>query len=868
MNQQSPKWADRFLEWFCDPVLLEEIQGDLHETFSQKCKDSGSKLASLQFIWLVLRSFRYSVIKMNYPFKNSTFIMANNYLKIAFRNMFKYKVYSAINILGLALGISATIIIILFARYELTYDHWHENSENTYMVYKERITPNGLQPTYDTWVPLLQQLKSDFPEIVNGTRLYNDSDITIAIGDTRFTEDIYYVDESYFEVFDFPLSDGNNHKPFTNMNSVVISQEIAEKFYGGENAIGKELTIESTFITSYIVSGIMREYPGNAFVANGIVVQIESTPGYEEVAREWGTSFIYTFIVLPENMNPEILEAKFPDFIKAIWDEETQARTNFRLLPLHRSYDTFIGDSSDSYILVYIAFGIILIASINFMNLSTARSLERAKEIGVRKIMGAQKTQLIYQFLSEALLLTAISLVIAVLLTELVIPTINVLFGFTLVLDYLGNPYTIPVLLGFGLSLGLLSGSYPAFFLSNFKAIESIKGYVKSKTGSYNLRNVLVVVQFTLSIILIIGTLIITDQINYMKTTDHAFNKENLIVIPLSAGDFEDEEGVQQEIDAFRIEVRKYNAVTSVTTSRHVPGRWSGSNTFVRPGGFEGNPMRMRYTYMDAGFFSTYEIELLEGPGFLPDTEGDQRESVVINIAAMRAFGWDNIENKTIAMGSSGNFKVNVVGLIKDFNYESLRDEVQPILHFHRVPTNGTHRYISVRTANQNFNETLSFIKGKWGLLKTNKEFDYFFVDDDMKAMYANEDRLLKMVTVFSLLSIFVSCLGLFGLSSYIIDRKRKEIGIRKVLGASSARISALISYGFTKLVIIAFIIAAPIAYLLMSRWLEDFAFKIDIEPIVFIITIAISIIIAWTTVSIKAIQAALANPVDSIRDE
>ena len=545
MNKQPPVWANRLLEWFCDPSLLEDIQGDLHETFHYKCQTKNSRLASLQFIWLVIRSFRFGAIKINYPFKNSTFIMVNNYLKIALRNIFKHKVYSAINVLGLALGIGATIIIILFARYELTYDQWHENSENTYMLYKERLTPNGLQPTYDTWVPLLGQLRSDFPEIENGTRLFNDSDLIVAIDETRFTEDVYYVDPGYFEVFDFPLTQGNNDKPFNNMNSVVISQAIAEKFYGSENAIVKELTIDSDNNTSYIVSGVMHKYPGNASVANGIVVQLESNSAYEEVAREWGSSFIFTYLLLSPENSTQQLETKFPEFIKAIWDEEVQARTNFRLLPLHRSYDTFIGDSSDSYILMYIAFGIILIASINFMNLSTARSMERAKEIGVRKIMGAQKNQLVYQFLSEALLMTFISLVIAILFAELIIPTINNLFTISLVLDYFGNPYTIPIILGFGLSLGLLSGSYPAFFLSNFKIIESIKGNLKTKFGRFNLRNVLVVLQFTISIMLIIGTLIITGQINHMKTTDHAFNKANLIVVPLSEGDFEDEEGAQ-----------------------------------------------------------------------------------------------------------------------------------------------------------------------------------------------------------------------------------------------------------------------------------------------------------------------------------
>ncbi len=791
--------------------------------------------------------------------------MIRNYLNIAVRNILKHKVYSTINVVGLAAGIAATIVIVLFARYELTYDQFHTNSENIYLVYKERVTPNGLQPTYDTWVPMLEQMQSDFPEIENGTRIFFNGGATINIDETTFTENIYYVDPGYFEIFDFPLAQGNNDKPFSNVNSVVISKELAAQFFGNADPIGKSLQIDHQ--VTYIVTGVLDDYPPNAFWENGIVVPIKSFPRYEEFQEQWGSSFISTLIMLPPNYDPMALEAKFPDFIKSVWDEEVQQRTNFRLLPLHESYNTFVGDNSDSYILLYIALGIIIIASINFMNLSTARSMERAKEIGMRKVMGAQRKQLIAQFLSEAVLMTTTALILGVLAAEMTLPRINEMFAMQLEIPYLDEPISIVILLAFGLVVGFLSGSYPAFYLSNFKILSAIKGLF-SKGGGVNLRNSLVVLQFTLSIMLIIGTMVIADQIKYMKGADLAFNKDNLMVIPVSAGDFEDTEGAQERIQTFRNEISRHNSVVATTTSRHVPGRWSGSNAFVRPEGFEGNPLRMRFTYLDAEFFNTYQISLIEGPGFLPDTEGDQRQKVVINQAAMKAFGWETITDKALVLGSSGRFRVEVVGLIEDFNYETLQAEVAPILHFHRVPTNGTHRYITLRTSSDQFSETLEFIESKWDVLGATRDFEYFFVDDDMAQMYALEDRLLTMVSIFSILSIFVTCLGLFGLSSFIIEKRRKEIGIRKVLGASSTGIAILISSNFSKLVIVSFILAAPLAYIIMNQWLDGFAFHTSVSWTVFALAIIVSLGISWLTVSIKSLKAAIANPVDTIREE
>lgn len=787
--------------------------------------------------------------------------MLRTYLTIAVRSLLKRKVNSSINILGLALGIAAAIVIVLFARNELTYDQYHENSDRTYLVYKERITPNGVQPTYDTWAPLLDRLKSEYPEVELGTRL-NYTGISLEVGNQRFEETCYYIDPSYFEVFDFPLEKGDPNRPFSQKNSMVISQEVATRLFGDADPIGQSVRVN--FEQVYTVSGVLKDFPPNSFVGSEILLPIESNPRFAEFRDDWGGSFLLTFITIPPNADQATLVNKFPDLIKNIWDEEVASRTNFRLLPLRDTYETFVGDTSDSYVLLYVALGIILIAVTNFMNLSTARSMERAREIGMRKVLGAAKSQVAVQFLCESSIISFLALGLGVVLAEAVIPSVNALYDLELFIPY-SEPLVIPGLVVFGLLLGILSGSYPSFFLSNFKILESLNSTFNRKMSGVKVRNVLVVFQFMLSILLIVGTLTIARQLSYIKNADLAFNKDNLVVIPVAEQDFEDRDEARIRLATFRQELAKYPTIESVTSSRHVPGRWSGSNLFVRPEGWEGDPMRMRFTYMDANFFDSYEITLLDGPGFLPDSEGDQRESAIINEAAMRAFGWTNIQDKNLMIGDN---RIRVVGLIEDFNYETLRSEIDPIIHFHRAPSNATHRYLTLRTNEENLPETLAFMEEKWGLLDPGRPFDYFLVAEDFRELYANEDRLLAMVKVFAFLSIFISCLGLFGLLSFHLDKRKKEIGIRKILGASTARLAMLITNEFTRLIVVSFIIACPLAYYFMNRWLDDFAYHVQVGWQVFVLALVLTTGLALLTVSFKTIKAANANPVEAIQEE
>ncbi len=787
--------------------------------------------------------------------------MFKTYLKVAIRSLLKRRVNSLINISGLALGIAAAIVIVLFAKNELTYDQHHKNSDNTYLVYKERVTPNGIQPTYDTWAPLADRLTTDFPEVSLGTRLYQTS-ISMEVGNQRFEEECYYVDPNYFKVFDFPLAQGNNNQPFENKNSVVLSKDMAYKLFGNSSPIGQEIRVN--FSQIYTVSGVMEEYPQNGFVGEEILIPLESDPDFSEFQNEWNGSFLFTYISLNPNADELALSAKFPDLVKNIWDEEVASRTNFRLLPLHDTYDTFVGDTRDSYILLYIALGIILIAVTNFMNLSTARSMDRAREIGMRKVLGAAKSQVAIQFVCEAILVSFMALGLGLAIAGLALPSINALYDMDLNIPFLSEPLAIPLLLIFGLIIGVLSGSYPSFVLSNFRILESLNNVFNKKISGLRIRNVLVVLQFSISVLLIVGTITIARQISFIKSADMAFNKENLVVIPVAERDFEDRDEARVKLATFKDELSKYNSVHSLTSSRHVPGRWSESNLFVNPEGWQGDPMRMRYTFMDAKFFDSYQIKLLDGPGFLPDTETNQRESVIINEAAMKAFGWSDIENKNLEIGRN---KIKVVGLINDFNYETLRSEIDPVLHFHRIPSNAAHRYLTLRTDAENFQETLAFMEAKWNILDPDRPFSYFFVEQDFQQLYANEDRMLSMVKVFALLSIFISCLGLFGLLSFHLDKRKKEIGVRKILGASATGLTLLISNEFVRLIVVAFVIACPLAYYFMNGWLNDFAYHIEVGWQVFVLALILTTGLAFLTIAYKTIRAANANPVESIQE-
>lgn len=792
--------------------------------------------------------------------------MLKNYIKIAIRNVLKRKGYSAINIFGLSVGVAATIILSLYAYNELTYDTFNEHAEDIYMVYKERITPSGTQNSFDTWVPLKDELVSSFPSVANATRLYNNR-IWVESEDKKFQESVTYTDESLFNMFSFRLTEGDNQNPFPDLHSLIISKEMAVKYFGNQRALGK--TLRLNFEQDYVVSGVLEEIPENSSVQMDFAIQIQSDPSYADFEQNWGTSFLTTYVLLRPDTNREELETGFSEFITKIWDSETADRTNFKLLPLLEVNNSRNNSFRYAYIHLGIALVIILIACINFMNMATARSMERAREVGMRKALGAVRSQLIYQFLGEAFVLSFISVAAGILLTELALPYFNQLYNVSLNLDLLGTPLVLLTLIGLALALSLCAGSYPAFYLSRFSTIESLRGKLSNKPGGSGLRQGLTVTQFAVTVSLIIGTLVVSSQINYMKNADLGFEKENTVAIQVASNDFDNPEQAAGRLETFKQEIGKLNSVISVSSSEDIPGSWSNSFTFAIPEGWTNdNPMRVRYSFMDHNFFSTYGIELNEGRNFREGSETDQSERVIVNESALKDFGWDTGVGKLIGLGSSGSRKLEVIGVVEDYNFQSLQNSVAPILHVYRQPDNGVHNFVSVRISSTNIASTLALLGEQWNLLDPTREMNYFFVDENFNQLYQRQEQLAAIAGSFSTLAIVVACLGLLALVSLTVQQRKKEIGVRKVLGASTGRILAIISKDYMKLVSAGYIVAIPISWYMMNKWLENYAYHIDLGLGVFLLAGIITILLSLAIVIFEAAKAAWMNPVDSLRSE
>lgn len=791
--------------------------------------------------------------------------MFKNYLKVGLRSLMRHKGYTFINIFGLTVGLCAALLILLYAESELTYDRFHSKAENIYMVYKERITPTGTQETFDTWAPTWEALKQDYSQVVNGARIIEES-LWIEVNGERFNEATTLTDKSYFQLFDFKLKEGNRESILSNLNEAVVSQELADRLFPGENAIGK--TIEAPSLENqYIISGILEEVPYNSYLQPNLIVPVQSHPQFEGVAGNWGSSFLETYIQLEPGTDIAQLETSFEDFITKIWDAQTADTTNFKLLNMLDIYDRFNDNRQYAYILLIVAIGILLIAAINFMNLATARSMERAREAGMRKVLGALKPQLIIQYLTESLTITFISLFLGLVLASMLLPMFNAYYEVGLNVNFWQEPTNLMVILAIGLLIGLSSGLYPAFYLTSLKSVDTLKGkVVKTKGFGTIVRNGLVVLQFMFSTLLIVGTLVISKQVDFMKNKDMAFEKENLLVLPIRVDDFPSEEQGVNQLGALRNALRDHSAITSLTATSSIPSNFPGRFTFVVPDGFTPEErLRMRLTYVDHDFFSSMKINLVDGRDFMPNSEQDRNESAIVNRAAFEAYGWENIEGKYLNFGSR---RMKVVGVVDDYNFETLANEVAPIIHFYRPPENAVHSFTVARVAAGRTADALKVAQEQWEAVLPGVPFDYYFIDQRFQQLYESEDRLTGAISTFSMVAIVIATMGLLGLSSLITTQRTKEIGIRKVLGASVASIMALLSKKFALLIALAFILTVPLSLMLLNNWLSDFAYRIDIGVMVFMIALLGTLFVALAAISLQTVRAALANPIKSMRYE
>jgi len=800
--------------------------------------------------------------------------MFKNYVIITLRNITKQKAYAFINIAGFAVGLATCILILLYVIHELSYDKFHTNADRIYRIGVEgNLSGEFVQYPLSNLGTGPTMLK-DFPEVESFTRIYGLNRMPVERNKTSFYEErLFYADESFFEVFSFSLLQGNPDSALVAPYSVVLTQDMVRKYFGDKPAMGERLRLNNRY--DYTVTGIMENCPANSHLQFDALCSIETFYVIRNRELDEWTSFNnYTYLLLGENVDPAEFTGKFPAFIDnymAALKKVLGGEIGFFIQPmidihLHSKlgYDT-PGNSDIAYVYIFsaIAFFILLIACINFMNLATARSSGRAKEVGLRKVMGAEKRMLIKQFLAESMLYCIVSLLAAVGLVKLVLPVFGSIAGVELGFHFGEMPWLIPAFIGFTLFAGLLAGSYPAFFLSAFEPVNVMRGSLKAGSANSRFRSVLVVVQFVISITLISGTAVMLGQLRFMKNKHLGFDQEHVVVIPLM------DQSMEDKIPAIKTALKAYSTVLNVSAASDLPGSYPDYNIYVPEGYTIEQTQLMHRINCDIDFIATLGMEIKEGRNFSREFATDPEDSIIINETAAAKYGWEEPLGKTIGVFEGEKMSDvrprTVIGVVKDFHVRSLHDKILPLLF-----TNQQDYFeeIAVRIKPGNIAGTLDQLRGEWKKFDPDRPFDYYFLDSNFNQQYQKDERLNKIIAYFTIFAIAVACLGLYGMASFMAEQRFKEIGIRKTLGASVAGIVVLISKDVTRLILIANLIALPIAYIVLHRWLESFAYRTGISAGTFILSAVTVFVIGYSTIAYQSIKAALLDPVEAIRSE
>jgi putative ABC transport system permease protein len=806
--------------------------------------------------------------------------MFKNYFKIAIRNLWRNKIFTAINVFGLAIGITTCLLIMLFVENELGYDRFNKKADRIVRVVFRGFIQGEKMKEAMAMPPVAKTMKADYPEVQEATRIRKAGYPRISMGDKVFKENSFaYVDSNFFQVFTLPFLKGDPKTALMETNSIVISEEVAQKFFGKDDPIGKLLTFKD-WNSSFKITGVMRNIPDNSHFHFDIFGSMVSLP--ESRTDSWMTSEFYTYLVLPEGYDYKQLNAKLPKFVekymgppleKAMGMSFSQFRQNgnniglylqpLKDIHLHSDLNLeleTVGDIRYVYIFGAIAIFMLLIACINFMNLSTSGASKRAREVGIRKVLGSLKRDLVKQFLLESILLTFFALVISVLLLHWVLPFFNNLSGKNLTFNLFNNPLLLLGLLLFGLFTGFLAGSYPAFFLSSFKPVNVLKGKINTGNNTIGLRSSLVVFQFFISILLIVATTVVYKQLRFIQNEKLGYDKDQVIVIQESWW-----LGNNQE--AFREQLTKDPRVASVTSSGYLPaGSTNNNNFFVYPDNNSSQLVKTLRYDVDYDYIKTLGMEMAEGRNFARDF-GTDSSAMVINESTAKAFGWGKnaLGHYLTRSENDGSKKTyQVIGIVKDFHFKSFHERISPLV----MVLGSNNDNIIVKTKTKDVAGLLNSFKKSWTDFKTEAPFTYSFLDERFNDTYQAERKMGMILGIFAGLTIFIACLGLFGLITFMAEQRTKEIGIRKVLGANLRSIVSLLSKDFLKLVFIAFIIASPIAWILMHKWLQDFEYRTPITWWIFALAILMAILITMLTISFRSIRSAMANPVNSLRSE
>lgn len=813
--------------------------------------------------------------------------MLSNYIKLAFRNIIKNPFYSALNIIGLTIGIICVIFITLYINDELSYDKHNQKYKRIYRLESKFIIKGKDDFFSMTQHPLAPTLKSEYPAIEEAVRVRRAANILYTYQDKEFyAKNMFMVDSSYFKLFDHKWIEGDPETALSRKLTMVITKSFSTKYFGDESPIGK--TIYNELGTGFEITGLIEDPPLNShfrpeamFSYHSLIRAFGSEEAFNSTAaiNFWRVS-TYTFLLMKEGLKIEsVLDNFTPFYDKYMKSLEKQIGGTFELIAtrldnVHHNinkrpfqYDLPTSNFTYVYILFLIGIFILIIASINYMNLATARSVGRSKEVAIRKVSGSTKTMLISQFLSESFLITVIATILSVLLAFVLLPEFNNFAGKNLSFSILFKTELFIILISIILLLGFLSGSYSAFYLSKFNPAKILKGEIRNQVKSGKLRKFLVIVQFSLAVIMITGTFLVSNQLDYMRSKPLGFDKENMFITTIR------DTSIRNNYNAFREKMLSNNNIIALATSTGGPGSIVNKVLFKveNPDGKGLTESPINFINCDFDYVNTMGYEIISGRNFNKELSTESQQSILVNETMLKEYGWgDDGIGRKVHLFSDGSSKAapsvyTVVGVLKDFHYASLHNKIAPIMLFVTpTPMNN----VSIRLKNKEIPETMDYIESvfkEFGMLKL---FNYTFLDENLDVQYKAEENVSILFKIFSLIAIFIACLGLLGLSAYITEQKTKEIGIRKVMGASVTDIVIKMTKNFITLVFIGVIIAIPIAYLIINNWIKDFAYRMEIGIAPFIISGILAILIALITVSIQAIKAARTNPINSLKYE
>ena len=802
--------------------------------------------------------------------------MLRNYIKIAFRNLIKYKTYSFINIVGVAIGLACFLLIALYVNDELSFDRYHANADRIYRVSRTFLSSEGtpslrLAQLAPPFGPLIKQ---DFPEAEHVARTLENSGL-VRYAEHSFNErDMYCAEPDLLKILSIQTVNGNPEQALANPFSIMFSRPMAEKYFGKENPVGKTVRLENQF--DLTVTGVFEPLPAQSHFHPTFLISFSTLSdnrffGADRLRTSWSDNSFNTYVLLAKGADPQRMDKAFPAFQdRHVPAEEGRKPSTWSVLNLQKLTDVHLYSHTDSeleptgdisYIYLFSAIGlfILFIACINYMNLATARSAGRAKEVGMRKVVGAQRQQLITQFLSEAIVLVSIALLLAIVIVGTCLPFLN---GFTekqLSFTQLLNPGFLGLVAGITLVTGLIAGSYPAFFLTSFRPIGVLKGQIASAMRTGRLRQVLVVTQFAIAIALMVSTAVVYNQMRYIQNYQLGYQKDQMLLLPALS-----DSGINHE--TMRQELMQRGLIRNVGRSSRIPsGRlldsWDASA--MKGDSMATVTINLRGLRIDHDFIPTYQIGMAAGRNFSRDHSTDS-SMVILNETAAKLLGWtpDQAIGKRFRYGTHDG---QIIGVTKDYHFESLRQKMSAIA---MVLEPNAVNWLSVGLTGGNIQAGVQQVESLWKKYFPNRPFDYQFLDERFDRLYTREQTQQTLFTVFAGIAILISCLGLFGLAMFMAEQRKKEIGVRKVLGASVGSIVTLLSKDFLKLVFIAILIASPIAWYAMSQWLNDFAYKIDLQWWVFLLAGAVAVLVAFLTVSFQSIKSALMNPITSLRSD